>query len=143
MLEPLLLEYLMGKREYECTPWGNRAYNIFGWQKPCCLIQDGCVGLFNELMNDMSWDNDRRASGNRACRQCMVHSGCEPSAVDHTFWTSGGLIATTRALLLNTCANPWTKPTLEEAKGLPCGPMAQASQMTVTGRPLVQAMSAA
>lgn len=102
MLGPLFLEYLMGKREYECTPWSNRA-----------------------------------------CQQCMAHSGCEPCAVDHTFSTFGGLIATTRALLLNTCANPWTKSTLEEAKGLPCGPMAQASQMTVAGRPIVQAMSAA
>jgi hopanoid biosynthesis associated radical SAM protein HpnH len=38
---PLFLEYLMGKRHYECTPWGNPTYNIFGWQKPCYLLQEG------------------------------------------------------------------------------------------------------
>ena len=47
---PLFLEYLMGKREYECTPWGNPTYNIFGWQKPCYLLQDGYVDTFEELM---------------------------------------------------------------------------------------------
>src|SRR5207247_10932069 len=30
---PLFLEFLMGKRHYECTPWGNPAYSIFGWPR--------------------------------------------------------------------------------------------------------------
>ena len=34
---PLFLEFLMGKRDYQCTPWGNPTYNVFGWQKPCYL----------------------------------------------------------------------------------------------------------
>ncbi|MEK7268396.1 MAG: DUF3463 domain-containing protein, partial [Nitrospirota bacterium] len=25
---PLFLEFLMGKREYQCTPWGNPTYNL-------------------------------------------------------------------------------------------------------------------
>ena len=35
---PLFLEFLMGKRDYACTPWGMPTYNLFGWQKPatCC-----------------------------------------------------------------------------------------------------------
>ena len=37
---PLFLEFLMGRREYECTPWGNPTYNLFGWQKPCYLLQE-------------------------------------------------------------------------------------------------------
>src|SRR5579864_1893268 len=37
----LFLEFLMGKRHYACTPWGMPTYNIFGWQKPCYLLQDG------------------------------------------------------------------------------------------------------
>jgi len=32
---PLFLQFLMGKREFECTPWGNPTYNVFGWQRPC------------------------------------------------------------------------------------------------------------
>ena len=47
---PLFLEFLMGKRDYECTPWGNPCYNLFGWQKPCYLLQDGYAKTFKELM---------------------------------------------------------------------------------------------
>ena len=38
---------LMGKREPDkCTPWGMPTYNIFGWQKPCYLLQDGYADSF-------------------------------------------------------------------------------------------------
>jgi hopanoid biosynthesis associated radical SAM protein HpnH len=30
---PFYMDFLQGKREYECTPWGP-AYNVFGWQNP-------------------------------------------------------------------------------------------------------------
>src|SRR6266513_6176863 len=43
---PLFLEFLMGKRNYACTPWGMPTYNIFGWQKPCYLLQDGYTDTF-------------------------------------------------------------------------------------------------
>jgi hopanoid biosynthesis associated radical SAM protein HpnH len=36
---PLFLQFLMGKRDFECTPWGNPTYNVFGWQKPCYLYR--------------------------------------------------------------------------------------------------------
>ena len=42
---PLFLEFLMGKREYQCTPWGNPTYNVFGWQRPCYLLQEGYAEL--------------------------------------------------------------------------------------------------
>ncbi len=45
-MSPLFLEYLMGRREYKCTPWGMPTYNIFGWQKPCYLLQDGYADTF-------------------------------------------------------------------------------------------------
>ena len=77
---PLFLEYLMGKRDFNCTPWGNPTYNLFGWQKPCYLLQEGYVDTFNELMNETDWDTYGRASGNPACQQCMVHCGHEPTA---------------------------------------------------------------
>ncbi len=49
-LSPLFLEFLMGKRTYPCTPWGMPTYNIFGWQKPCYLLQDGYAETFDELL---------------------------------------------------------------------------------------------
>ncbi len=49
---PLFLEFLMGKRHYTCTPWGMPTYNVFGWQKPCYLLQDGYADTFDELMRD-------------------------------------------------------------------------------------------
>jgi len=82
---PLFLQFLMGKRELECTPWGNPTYNIFGWQRPCYLLQDGYAETFRELMEETQWANYGRASGNPACQNCMVHCGFEPSAVNATF----------------------------------------------------------
>lgn len=103
---PLFLEFLMGQRDYECTPWGNPTYNIFGWQKPCYLLQDGYVDTFEELIEQTVWDDYGRASGNPACQQCMVHCGYEPSAVDHTFSSFSGLWGTIKAMIFNTYANP-------------------------------------
>ena len=48
----LFLEFLMGKRDYACTPWGMPTYNVFGWQKPCYLLQDGYADTFSELLDD-------------------------------------------------------------------------------------------
>jgi hopanoid biosynthesis associated radical SAM protein HpnH len=114
---PLFLEFLMGKREYECTPWGNPTYNMFGWQKPCYLLQEGYVDTFDELINNTDWEAYGRASGNPACQQCMVHCGYEPSAVDHTFTSFGGMWGTIKAMVFNKYANPKAKKMLaDEAK---------------------------
>ena len=53
---PLFLQFLMGKRDFECTPWGNPLYTIFGWQRPCYLLQDGYAATFRELMDETPWD---------------------------------------------------------------------------------------
>jgi len=82
---PLFLQFLMGKREYECTPWGNPTFNIFGWQRPCYLLQEGYADSFRELLETTRWENYGRSSGNAKCRDCMVHCGYEPTAVDETF----------------------------------------------------------
>lgn len=126
---PLFLEFLMGKRQYECTPWGNPCYNIFGWQKPCYLLQEGYADTFDELLNDTEWENYGRASGNPKCANCMVHCGYEPSAVDHTFSSFGGLWATIKAMIFNTYANPAAKQRLEEEKRKPHGPLAHLVQL--------------
>tara|TARA_B100001059_G_scaffold234894_1_gene278814 strand:- start:3451 stop:4569 length:1119 start_codon:yes stop_codon:yes gene_type:complete len=126
---PLFLEFLMGTREYECTPWGNPTYNIFGWQKPCYLLQEGYVDTFQELLDDTEWDNYGRASGNPQCRDCMVHCGYEPTAVDHTFSSFGGIWGNIKAMLFNRYANPGADKRLEEESGKPHGPMAHLVQL--------------
>jgi hopanoid biosynthesis associated radical SAM protein HpnH len=105
-LSPLFLEFLMGKREYKCTPWGMPTYNIFGWQKPCYLMQDGYADSFGELLRDTDWSRYGTESGNPKCANCMVHSGYEASAVNDTFSSVGGFFATVRATLFNKYKDP-------------------------------------
>src|SRR5437868_14300623 len=93
----LFLEFLMGKQQHACTPWGMPTYNMFGWQKPCYLLQDGYVDTFQELLETTDWQNYGTESGNPKCANCMVHSGYEASAVDHTFSGLAGVWATIKA----------------------------------------------
>ena len=99
---PLFLQFLMGKKSYECTPWGNPTYNIFGWQRPCYLLQEGYASTFKELLDTTEWDNYGKSSGNPKCRDCMVHSGFEATAVDKTFTTWQGLKDTVIAKMSGT-----------------------------------------
>jgi hopanoid biosynthesis associated radical SAM protein HpnH len=78
-MSPLFLEFLMGDRKYECTPWGSPAYNIFGWQRPCYL-----------LLETTKWEEYGVASGNPKCANCMVSCGYEPSAVIEGFGSLKG-----------------------------------------------------
>ncbi len=126
---PLFLEFLMGLRDYECTPWGNPCYNLFGWQKPCYLLQDGYADTFEELLNDTEWSNYGRASGNPKCQQCMVHCGYEPTAVNHTFSSFGGMWGMLKAMIFNTYANPAALNKLEEMQNQPRGPLARLVQL--------------
>ncbi|MGC8559671.1 MAG: adenosyl-hopene transferase HpnH [Phycisphaerae bacterium] len=96
---PLFLEFLMGRREYACTPWGMPTYNIYGWQKPCYLLQDGYVDTFQELLDTTEWKNYGTESGNPKCANCMVHSGYEASAVNDTFGSMAGFFRTVKATL--------------------------------------------
>jgi hopanoid biosynthesis associated radical SAM protein HpnH len=100
---PLFLEFLMGKRDYQCTPWGNPTYNIFGWQRPCYLLQDGYARTFRELLDQTEWD--RYGTGrNEKCADCMVHCGYEASAVEDTFGSWSGFTHTVKATLCPTPA---------------------------------------
>jgi hopanoid biosynthesis associated radical SAM protein HpnH len=94
---PLFLEFLMGRRQYSCTPWGMPTYNIFGWQKPCYLLQDGYADTFRELMEATEWHEYGTESGNLRCANCMVHCGYEPSAVNDTFSSLAGFASTVKA----------------------------------------------
>jgi hopanoid biosynthesis associated radical SAM protein HpnH len=95
----VFLEFLMGKRDFRCTPWGMPTYSIFGWQKPCYLLQDGYAETFAELMAETEWANYGTESGNPKCANCMVHSGYEASGVDYTFSSLKGLFETAKATL--------------------------------------------
>ncbi|AOK32478.1 MULTISPECIES: adenosyl-hopene transferase HpnH [Burkholderia] len=79
----LFLDFLAGNQTYKCTPWGNPARTVFGWQKPCYLVGEGYVKTFKELMETTDWDN--YGVGNyEKCADCMVHCGFEATAVMDT-----------------------------------------------------------
>jgi hopanoid biosynthesis associated radical SAM protein HpnH len=111
---PLFLEFLMGKRHYPCTPWGMPTYNVFGWQKPCYLLQDGYADTFAELMETTSWSSYGTESGNPKCANCMVHSGYEASAVNDTFGSIKALLSTARATFLGRYKNADALKALEQ-----------------------------
>src|SRR5690606_965197 len=96
---PLFLEFLRGNWQLECTPWGNPTYNLFGWQKPCYLMNEGYAGSFAELMETTDWSAYGCSSGNPKCTDCMVHSGYEATAVQQTFGSLRGLLRAARVTL--------------------------------------------
>jgi hopanoid biosynthesis associated radical SAM protein HpnH len=96
---PLFLEFLMGTRDYDCTPWAMPSYGVFGWQRPCYLLQQGYAKSYGELVETTPWERYGHASGNPACRDCMVHSGFEASAVQDAFSSWRGFAAMARAFL--------------------------------------------
>ena len=77
---PLYLEFLQGRRDYECTPWGNPNYSVLGWQKPCYLLDDGYAESFEDLMETTNWDSYGHKN-NPKCADCTAHCGYEATAV--------------------------------------------------------------
>jgi len=90
---PLFLDFLEGKREFECTPWGIPSYSLLGWQRPCYLLDDGYAETYKELIETTDWDAYGRGRDPR-CSNCMAHCGYEPTAV---LATMGSLRETIRA----------------------------------------------
>jgi len=79
----LFMDFLAGNQTYRCTPWGNPARTVFGWQRPCYLLGEGYAQTFRELMDDTDWDAYGTGRYEK-CADCMVHSGYEASAVADT-----------------------------------------------------------
>jgi hopanoid biosynthesis associated radical SAM protein HpnH len=77
---PLFLDFLEGKADYDCTPWGIPSYSIFGWQRPCYLMADGYAATYKELLETTDWTKYGRGKDPR-CDNCMAHCGYEPTAV--------------------------------------------------------------
>ena len=89
-MSPLFLEFLMGYRNYDCVPWGMPSFSIFGWQRPCYLLQDGYTESYKELMETTKWEDYGVPSGNPKCANCMVSCGYEAPAVIEGFGTLKG-----------------------------------------------------
>jgi hopanoid biosynthesis associated radical SAM protein HpnH len=77
---PLFLDFLEGKADFECTPWGIPSYSLFGWQRPCYLMGDGYAETYKELLETTDWSKYGRGNDPR-CDNCMAHCGYEPTAV--------------------------------------------------------------
>lgn len=75
---PLFLDFVSGRRDYPCTPWGNVTYNILGWKAPCYLITDGHHASFDDFISKVEWDKFGPGRDAR-CLNCMVHCGFEPT----------------------------------------------------------------
>jgi hopanoid biosynthesis associated radical SAM protein HpnH len=76
----LFLDFLEGERDFECTAWGVPSYSLFGWQRPCYLMNDGYTKTYKELVETTDWDKYGRGRDER-CANCMAHCGYEPTAV--------------------------------------------------------------
>jgi hopanoid biosynthesis associated radical SAM protein HpnH len=90
---PLFLDFIEGKRDFECTPWGIPSYSLLGWQKPCYLLDDGHAATWQEYLDTTDFKAYGRGNDDR-CENCMAHCGYEPSAV---LATMGSLKETLRA----------------------------------------------
>ncbi len=77
---PLFLDFLMGEKDYDCTPWGMPCYSVLGWQKPCYLLNDGYYSSYQELLDKTDWKQYGAKSGNPKCADCMMHCGYETTA---------------------------------------------------------------
>ncbi len=77
----LYLDFLAGNQDYRCTPWGNPTRNVFGWQRPCYLLNEGYTASFQALMETTDWDSFGTGRYEK-CANCMAHCGYEPTAAD-------------------------------------------------------------
>lgn len=92
---PLYLDFLEGKQDFECTPWGIPSYSLLGWQRPCYLMDDGYAKTYKELIETTDWSKYGRGNDPR-CNNCMAHCGYEPTAV---MATMGSLRESIRAAI--------------------------------------------
>jgi hopanoid biosynthesis associated radical SAM protein HpnH len=113
-MSPLFAEFLMGRRDFACTPWGMPTYNVFGWQKPCYLLQDGYADTFDELIRETGWSQYGTESGNPKCANCMVHSGYEASSVHYGFNTIRGFLGMVKATLFSRYKDDYAQALLNE-----------------------------
>jgi len=88
---PLYMRFLAGERQLDCTPWGNVTVNPQGWKAPCYVITDTHYKSYRELMENTDWDKFVKRKDPR-CKDCMIHSGVEATAVQEVGKSLGDLI---------------------------------------------------
>jgi hopanoid biosynthesis associated radical SAM protein HpnH len=81
---PLYLDFLRGKREYQCTAWANPTFTVMGWRKPCYLLADEHTLDLNDLFEPDLWDKYGVGNDPR-CANCMMHCGFEPTSILEAF----------------------------------------------------------
>lgn len=96
-LSPLYLDFLQGRVEYRCTPWGSPSYGVLGWQRPCYLLADGHAATFRELMEGTEWDR-YGAGRDPRCAGCLMHCGYEPTAVQDGMGSLRNAVRSIRSL---------------------------------------------
>jgi hopanoid biosynthesis associated radical SAM protein HpnH len=91
---PLFLDFLEGKVDFACTAWAIPSYSLYGWQRPCYLMNDGYAQTYRELLDETDWSAYGRGNDPR-CANCMAHCGYEPTSV---LATMGSLKESIRAV---------------------------------------------
>ena len=81
---PVYMDFLRGKRELLCTPWGNPTFNPLGWKSPCYLVTDGYFDTYARMMERTDWGVYERGTDPR-CSNCMVHGGYETTVMRLAF----------------------------------------------------------
>jgi hopanoid biosynthesis associated radical SAM protein HpnH len=92
------MEFLQGKHDYNCTPWGNPNYSVLGWQRPCYLLDEGYVQTFKELMELTDWGKYGHRN-NPKCADCTAHCGYEATAVEDSTRSFRNMALSARAVL--------------------------------------------
>ncbi len=89
---PVYQEFLAGHRDLTCTAWAIPTRNIRGWKAPCYLMTDGHYARYQEMLEQVKWENygvvDGKARDPR-CENCMVHCGYDPSGALGTNYKAG------------------------------------------------------
>ena len=82
---PIYHEFLVGKRELECSAWAIPTRNIAGWRGPCYFMAGaGHFPTYQDMLNDVDWskygvDKDTGEARDPRCENCMTQCGFEPS----------------------------------------------------------------
>ncbi len=81
---PIYMDFLCGRRQMRCTPWGNPTYNPLGWKSPCYLVTDGYFDTYARMMKETDWSRYEDGKDPR-CANCMVHGGYETTVTRMAF----------------------------------------------------------
>ncbi|MSQ13048.1 MAG: adenosyl-hopene transferase HpnH [Dehalococcoidia bacterium] len=77
---PLYLDFLKGRRHYQCTAYSNPTYTIQGWRVPCYPLADRHTQDVNEIFKPELWDHYGPGK-NPKCANCMMHCGFESATI--------------------------------------------------------------